>query len=221
MRTASSACLPGRAPFTFAIAHRDAVGTEILTSAERIEYDALRYDVRRRDWLAGRCAAKQAVARRCAVAINRLSLETNAGAAPSCSALANGSWRRLPLTLSIGHCAGVAIAAASDLTTPLGVDIEREGVVEPQECRFFLGARERGVSELDATLAWVLKEACWKALRLDDQTAFASLEVDLTEDAGLLRGVRVDGEWRPARAFVVELPPALRMRAAIVALEDA
>ena len=219
MRTVGLALPPGRAPFTFAIAHGDAIGTHILTPAERDEYDALRYDVRRRDWLAGRCAAKRAVARRRGVSIDRLCLETNAGAAPSCSLLSENSWTPLPVTLSIAHCGGVAIAVTSELTTSIGVDIEREGAVEPHERHFFLGAGEYAVSQLDATLAWVLKEAAWKALQLDDQTPFAALELDLTDEA--LRGVRIGGEWRPARAFIVELPRALRMRAAIVALEAA
>src|SRR5690349_1770854 len=79
MRTVSTAHSPERTPFTFAIAHHDAIGTHVLTPAERREYDALRYDIRRRDWLTGRCAAKRAVARRCGVSIDRLSLETTAG----------------------------------------------------------------------------------------------------------------------------------------------
>ena len=219
MRKASPASPHGRSPFTFAIARGDAIGTHVLTPAERGEYDALLYDVRRRDWLAGRCAAKRAVARRCGVSIDRLSLETNAGAAPSCSLLSEGSWTPLPLTLSIAHCGGVAIAATSDLTNSIGVDIEREGSVEPHECRLFLGAGEHAVSQLDATLAWVLKEAAWKAFRLGDGIPFAALELDLADDA--LRGVRVAGEWRPARAFIIELPRALALRAGVVAVEAA
>jgi 4'-phosphopantetheinyl transferase len=222
MQTVSPARTLERAPFTYAIAHGAAVGTDFLTRAERSEYDALRYDVRRRDWLAGRYAAKRAVARRRGLSIDRLSLETRAGAAPSCSYLAHGSRTALSLTVSIGHCAGIAIAAASDRTTSIGVDIEREDTVDPHECRLFLGAREHAIrSQLDATLAWVLKEAAWKALRLRDDIPFAALELDLTNDARLLRGVRIAGDWRPARVFIIELPRALRLRAAVVVVEAA
>ena len=217
MGTVSPARPLGREPFSFAIAHPDVIGTHALTPAERDEYDALRSDARRRDWLAGRCAAKRVVARRHGVAIDRLSLETNAGAAPSCSLLSQGCWTPLPLTLSIAHRGGVGIAAASDPTTSIGVDIEREGAVEPHECRLFVGAGEHAVSRLDPTLAWVLKEAAWKALRLGDETSFATLELDLTDDG--LRGLRVAGKWCAARAFIVELPRALRMRAAVIAVE--
>ena len=210
----------GCAPFTFAIAHRDAVGTAILTSAERAEYDTLRYDVRRRDWLAGRCAAKRAVARRLGVSIDRLSLETNVGGAPFCSLQAGGSWTPLPLTISISHCAGVAIATTADLTASIGVDIEREGVVEPHEQRLFLGSREHVLSGMDATLAWVLKEAAWKALRLGNEIPFAALALDFTDDR-LLRGVHIANDWRPARAFILELPRTLFMCAAVVMVGEA
>jgi len=222
MRSASRARPFGRASFTFAIAHGDAIATDILTPAERREYDALGYDVRRRDWLAGRCAAKCAVARRHGISIDRLCLETTTSAAPSCSRLARGSWSPLPLTLSIGHCAGVAIAAATDLTMAIGVDIEREGAVDPHECRLFVGPGEQqALSRLDATLAWVLKEAAWKALRLGEDIPFGALELDLTDDARRLRGMRVGGQWRPAHAFVVQLPRALGMRAAVIVAEAA
>jgi 4'-phosphopantetheinyl transferase EntD len=221
MRTARSARPLGRTPFTLAIAHRAAIGTEILTAAERSEYDALRYDIRRGDWLAGRCAAKRAVARRRGASIHRLCLMTQIAGAPICWLLAHGSWTPLAVTLSIGHCDGVAVAAASDPTTPVGVDVEREGTIAPHERRLFLGTGERALRRLDATLAWVLKEAAWKALRLNADLPFAALELDVTNDDRLLRGVRVDSEWQPARAYVVRLPRLLGMVAAVVALEAA
>ena len=221
MRTATSARPLGRTPFTLAIAHRAAIGTEILTAAERSEYDALRYDIRRGDWLAGRCAAKRAVARRRGASIHRLCLVTQIAGAPTCSLLAHGSWTPLAVTLSIGHCEGIAIAAASDLTTPIGVDVERKGTIAPPESRLFLGPNERALRRLDATLAWVLKEAAWKALRLTPELPFAALELDVTDDDRLLRGVRIDSDWHPARAYVVRLPRLLAMVAAVVTLEAA
>jgi len=221
MRTATSARPLESTPFTLAIAYRAAIGTEILTAAEQSEYDALRYDIRRGDWLAGRCAAKRAVARRRGASIHRLCLVTQVAGAPTCSLLAHGSWAQLAVNLSIGHCEGVAVAAASDLTTPIGVDVEREGTIAPHERRLFLGTGERAMRRLDATLAWVLKEAAWKALRLSPELPFAALELDVTNDDCLLRGVRIDSDWHPARAYVVRLPRLLAMVATVVTLEAA
>src|SRR5260370_11472405 len=49
--------------FTIALSGPGQAGPEVLTREERLEYDALPYDVqRRRDWLAGRLAAKGAAA---------------------------------------------------------------------------------------------------------------------------------------------------------------
>ena len=221
MRSARAARQYGRTSFTVAIAERDAIGTEILTSAEQREYNTLRYDGRRRDWLAGRAAAKHAVARRCGVSIDRLRLDTVAGAAPSCSLLTHGAWKLLPVRLSIAHCDGLAIAAASDHATAIGVDVDREGAIAFRERARYLSSRERARPGLDATLAWVLKEAAWKALRLGPELPFASLELDLTNDARLLRRVRVKNEWHAARACLVRLPRSLGMLAAVVALEAA
>jgi 4'-phosphopantetheinyl transferase EntD len=174
-----------------------------LTPRERLDHDRLPTEARRRDWLAGRCAAKQAVAARSGVPVEDIQLEPRVGVAPRCTIRTHDDdWVPLPLSISIAHCDGVAIAAAFDPSTRAGVDIERVGGVQPHQHRYFLSQREHAV---DATLLWVLKEAAWKALGLSLGVPFTALELDFAPETSDLRGVRVDGALMTARARVRRL----------------
>ena len=172
-----------------------------LTPAERHEYDAQAHDGRRRDWLAGRRAAKEAVAAHCGVAPTRVRLVRPEGAAP------NVVWRdrdaaarAVPISISISHCDGRAVAVVADHPARVGIDLEHAGQIEHEHLRYFLSPAEWLVAErVGATLVWALKEAAWKALHLTDATPFSALRLAVDRSSEL-RGVWLYGDWIPAAA---------------------
>ncbi|HKO16514.1 MAG TPA: hypothetical protein VJU87_09755 [Gemmatimonadaceae bacterium] len=123
------------------------------------------------------------------------------------------TWAQLPLSVSIAHCDGVAIAAAADSSIRVGVDIERVGEIAPEHLRYFLAASERCT---EASLAWVLKEAAWKALALGPGIPFTAVQLSFDREAGSLQGVRVEGAWMAARAVVTRITRRPRLVAAVL-----
>src|SRR5689334_22817495 len=78
------ATTPGKltgAAYTLAIATCDELLCA-LTPREQREYDALPHESRRRDWLAGRRAAKRAVGERWGITTDQIELAPVPGAAP-------------------------------------------------------------------------------------------------------------------------------------------
>lgn len=147
---------------------------EILSPAERARLQAMRFDLRRRSFLAGRQAAKrllqsQAFCR--GLAATAISVENAPGGAPF--ALLNG--REVPGSLSLSHRADAAAAVFTPaLGITVGIDLE---VVEERSAAFvedFFTAEECAyVQTLRATqrAAWVAgtwsaKEAVLKALKV-------------------------------------------------------
>ena len=167
-----------------------------LSEAERARLTGLRIAKRRREWLAGRLAAKDALA--------RLRLGGSAQTA-DLAAIAVGSrdkenGRGQPVAgdgeyVSISHSHGYAAAVASH--RPVGVDIERVRLlsVSAQEVAFTARERERAfgaagrLEEARQTIVWTFKEAFMKAHGQGVFGAFADLE---------LEDVAIDGRlsWR-------------------------
>jgi 4'-phosphopantetheinyl transferase EntD len=147
-----------------------------LTPAERRACAALPSDARRRDWRAGRLAAKRAV---------------RAAGLPATR-----------LALSIAHVAGRAAAVAAPAPSRVGIDLERAGAVRTTHARYFLTRAERRLARrLGLTALWTLKEAAWKAFRADDATPFTALELH-ADPRGAIDGVSLYGRRHPARALV-------------------
>jgi 4'-phosphopantetheinyl transferase EntD len=140
---------------------------------------SLGHDARCRDWLAGRLAAKRAVAEHCAVDSGRLCIAGRPHAAPVALLQSDAkNWVTLPLAISISHHDGHGLAAVTDRAIRLGVDIARIGEIEPEHERYFLAPSERSVAErIGATALWAFKEAAWKALSLSPETPFSTLAV--------------------------------------------
>jgi len=172
-----------------------------LTPAERREYEAQSHEERRRNWLAGRRAAKEAVAAHCGVSQTRVRLVRREGTAPSVLLREDDATPRpIPISISISHCDGLGLAAVADQPARVGVDLERAGQIEREHLRYFLSPAEWLVAErAGATLVWTLKEAAWKALQLDDTTPFSALRLAI-DHASNLRGVWLHGDWIPAAA---------------------
>ncbi|HKG92110.1 MAG TPA: 4'-phosphopantetheinyl transferase superfamily protein [Gemmatimonadaceae bacterium] len=106
----------------------------------------------------------------------------------------------LSLTHSQGRGAAVALPAV--LGVRAGIDLEREGGLRAELARYFLtDAERRHVAEhaRGLTELWTLKEAAWKALRLDDSVHFTALELRF-DDAGEVDGLALHGVTMPARA---------------------
>ena len=189
-----------------------------LTPQERREYDELPHAARRRDWLAGRRAAKRAIRARYDVRADEIELTPVPGAAPRPSIRrGTGEWAPLSLRLTIAHRDGVALAAVFSSTVLVGVDVERAGALSPAELRYFLSEDERArLGDLDATLVWVLKEAAWKALGLGAAMPLSSLQLVFRGDAPDLVAVRHGSRELRARAALARLHATRPLIAALV-----
>ena len=200
-----------------------------LSGAERELAGALRFEPRRRDWLRGRRAAKEAIARvlrerwGAAPPLADIAVEPGPGGAPGArlarEAAAAGGFapgQRLPVAVSISHRAGAVFcvaAAADEVAGLLGADLE---LLEPRSAAFlsdFLSDEERAAcaapgraAQSMASVVWGAKEAVLKALRLGltvDTRSLVCLPGDApAPEAGLL----ADGEvWRTCR--LLKSPP--------------
>lgn len=220
LATLAVAPLRAGAPYTVAFASNSARAIGALTQSERREHDTLPHEGRRRDWLAGRCAAKRAVAFRCSVPLHHIRLLSRMGAAPLCEVLDDhGRWTPVPFSVSIGHRDGWAIAVAAEPSMRVGVDIDRADAIEPEHLRYFLAPREHCFAgRTDASLAWVLKEAAWKALALGGDVPFTAMQLSFDRCTRALQGVSVESTWMPARARIVRFSRPRRMVAAVVEL---
>jgi 4'-phosphopantetheinyl transferase EntD len=214
---ATPATLAGAA-YTLAVASYNELLPRALTSRERREYDGLPHAARRRDWLAGRCAAKRAIGARWHVPADWIELASTPDAAPSASIRQRaGSWSLLPDRLTIAHRDGVALAAAFPSAASVGVDLERAGEVSPVELRYIMSDDERSRhGGIDPTLVWVLKEAAWKALGLAPTAALTSLQLVFRADTRELAAVRHDGRELRARAGLARFDVARPLIAALV-----
>ena len=206
------------AAYTLAVATCDESWLDPLTPREQHEYDELPHAARRPDWLAGRCAAKRAIAARWAITADQIELTPVPGSAPRPSVRnRTGGCSSLPARLTIAHRDGLAIAAAFPSTASIGVDIEREGELSPMELRYFASASERSRHDgVDATLVWILKEAAWKALGLGPSAPLSSLQLVFGDNQRELIAVRHGTRELPARAAVARVSATRSMIAALV-----
>lgn len=198
-----------RMPVTLATALDGPEAWRALAPGERRVCAALPTRSRRRDFRAGRLAAKRATADL------DVALRSAARAEGSCLPETGGAERQRsgPVArVSLAHRDGRALAAAVPPGIDVGVDLERRGAVRPREAAYFLGGKELPLlRRLDATALWVLKEAAWKLLRCDATTPFHALRLRLTPAAAaaLARGLPaplellLEGRGRCARARLV------------------
>ncbi len=165
----------------------------------------------RRDWLAGRCAAKELI---------RGYLLERAGLALACSQIEilndeNGTPRALlpmSLEISIAHSAGHGLAGLC-AHSPLGVDLQQIRPVRSDLVGRVLTERERAQldqhfagNSLEGTLVfWALKEAAIKVHKVRPAPAFREIAVRLTEPGHaeiLVRSQRLQAQWGRWREFI-------------------
>ncbi|HUJ27034.1 MAG TPA: 4'-phosphopantetheinyl transferase superfamily protein [Myxococcales bacterium] len=188
-----------------------------FSPAERARADAMRVPQRRKDFLLGRWAAKCLIAsvlRRTAGP----ALEVRAAESGQPLAFADGA--PLPLSISISHRAGLALAALDEGGAPIGADLER---IEPRSDGFvrdFFTLSEAlavagGERALLANLIWSAKESALKALGVGLRADTRSIEIELSpECAGDWHVLRVHGApdlrgaWRRIGEHVATLVAA-------------
>ena len=211
------------AAHTLAVATCDESWLCALTPREQHEYDGLPHTARRRDWLAGRCAAKRAIRARWDMRADRIELRAVQGAAPEPHLrTATGGSSPLPDRLTITHRDGFALAVVFHAEMAVGVDVERAGDLSPLQLRYFLSQDERARHDgMDATLLWVLKEAAWKALRLGPGIPLSSLQLVFGQDVPDLFAVRLGAREIAARARVARIDAARPLVAALVEIGEA
>lgn len=210
-------------------------GDAWLGPRERAAQDRLRFPRRRADWRLGRWTAKAAVGAWLGVDPPTVEVLAAPDGAPE-------AWlgkRRLPVTVSLSHRDGRAIAVVADAPGAVGCDLE---VVEPRSDAFvaeWLTPSERAAvkaagadgASRTANLAWTAKEAAAKVrregLRLDVRHAEAVFDQDAPAPAWRRLVVRWDegertaGWWREDPGWVMVVAgepepegPPLRLDAA-------
>lgn len=153
---------------------------EALTLGERSTFDALRYEKRRRDWLAGRVAAKRALQRNTGLSFAQLEVRAEVDGPTSGRPVA---WiGGAPAgCLSITHSGDLALATWAPVS--VGVDAE---LVEPRDESFLALAFSREERariaaapdrDLRATALWCEKEAYAKYLGVGFRRSFSDLAV--------------------------------------------
>jgi 4'-phosphopantetheinyl transferase EntD len=171
-------------------------------------------EARSADRRAGEIAARTAVASAAHVDAESLEIVRRPGRAPGVVRMGpDGRVRVLPVSVSVSHRLGRAVAVAIPGRVRLGIDLEWRGAVPLGLERLYLSAAERPLLRRhDATTLWALKEAAWKALELDAAEPFHSLQLECDRGGGLRALLHGGGEtearahlWSPWPRFVAAL----------------
>lgn len=157
---------------------------EPFSPAERERAEAMRVAQRRKDFLLGRWAAKCLIAS----VLGRTpdhAIEVRAAATGQPLAFADGA--PLPLSISISHRAGLAVAALDEAGAPLGADLERVEQRSDGFVRDFFTLSEAlavaaGERALLANLIWSAKESALKALGVGLRADTRSVEIELSPE---------------------------------------
>jgi phosphopantetheinyl transferase len=205
-----------------------------LASSEREMVARLRSAKRRKDWLAGRLAAKRAIARYLEE-VHRLSVPTaqivigyDEQGRPRPRLLSTNTVAE-DLSLSLAHCDGWGLAAVADRPRVghIGVDLQRIRPVRPALVERILTASEcMQLSERFAGreiegffIYWTLKEAALKALGSDLRLPMRALDIQLAEQVGRAKlPIRLSSGWSIAEAHYWMEP--IGFQAAYVQFKD-
>ncbi len=211
-----------------------APGEAWLSERERGVLAALTLPARRADWRLGRWTAKTALAAWLDADLGRIEVLAAADGAPE--AWLDG--QPAPVSVSLSHRAGRALAAVTAPPVIVGCDLEW---IEPRSDAFvrdWLAPSEQALVSVaadparTANLAWTAKEAAAKVrregLRLDVRSAvmrpcaggetdgWRPLAVDWTREGSSTPGWwRVDEGWVLALAAAPEAPPPRALRAGV------
>lgn len=168
-----------------------------LTPAEEAALAAFPTDKRRRDWLAGRVAAKRALSKASGRPARECAVEPDALGRPKAAGL--------DVSLSITHCelGGAAAALAGG---QVGVDWEPVRPLSARAIELFAGPEELAGQDGDeaAIRLWTLKEAALKLLGLGLSDGGRAARVALGESPRVeFSGAALDA-WRALGAPKIE-----------------
>lgn len=142
-----------------------------LSTSEKVFLSTLKLEKRRNEWLAGRYAAKKAIAEKVDLPMRDLQIDYDNFHRPVCSGL----------PLSITHSNGYAAAAIGK--NFLGIDIEKVRKYSASLIQDFLTSHELSIASSDEaiTCAWTRKEAVLKALGLGLTVPLKNIDVSTDE----------------------------------------
>jgi 4'-phosphopantetheinyl transferase len=181
-------------------------GLDWLAPDERARLDTLRFAARRADFLLGRWTAKRLIAGVVSGArLAAIAIRAAADGAPE--AFLDGA--PLPLTVSLSHRAGRALAAVGDTGAPLGADLE---LIEPRSALlvadFFTAAEAaevatcpRAARDRAIALIWSAKESALKARRTGLREDPRRIRVE-ADGIAQPSGAPGDGAWHALRIAV-------------------
>jgi 4'-phosphopantetheinyl transferase EntD len=185
----------------------------VLTAGERAVYAALPVERRRRDWLAGRVAAKRVLRATCRrrgdtePPYTAIEIQNDTEGSPR-FAIDGSPDLGERLDLSIAHSHGAAVAAVADrfasgtvgvdveVTTPLSIDLVRR-VLRAAEIDRLCGRSTTGPTPLEM---WTAKEAAMKAAR---HLCRSLRDVELSWAASRPIRARIVGDALPAHSIRV------------------
>jgi 4'-phosphopantetheinyl transferase len=188
-------------------------GDDWLSSRERAVLGRLHIAKRREDWRLGRWTAKAAVAAWLGVSAGRVEIIAADDGAPE--AYVDGA--PAPVSVSLSHRAGRALAVVADAPGVVGCDLE---LLEPRSDAFvrewLTDGEDATMTPLMANLLWTAKEAAAKVRRAGLRLDVRHAAVELGDGGDGWRplsevwteGSRTAGWWRDAAGFVMTIAGA-------------
>jgi 4'-phosphopantetheinyl transferase EntD len=167
----------------------------LLGTGERALGEARRPDGRRRDFVLGRLAAREAIRR--ALGVSRPRHDPEILTARDGEPVVHGGGPLRRVSVSVTHAKGLAAACAwRTAAFSVGIDLERIRPSEVSASAYAFSRRERrlllrlGDSRVAGLAGWAVKEASWKALALAPLDGPESLEIfslDLSAGRAVVR----------------------------------
>ena len=161
--------------------------TSILHPEEKTYYESLKYDRRRKSYLLGRIAAKQAVFK----LLNNEPMDSFSVAFgvfyfPVVKYIQNQN-----IQVSITHCNNIGVALAYPEEHPLGIDVEKIDQENTETMKSLIMVKEYNLISscalelsIGSTLIWTIKEALSKVLKTGLTLDFKILEIESIEKVG-------------------------------------
>lgn len=194
---------------------------DLLSPGELLIFQKLKSEERRRDWLAGRLAAKELLSAHlqssgCPVPLGQIELYHRGG--PCFRLLGDISYSH-QLNISIAHSHGYGLCglAQTKIDGYIGVDLEKIRPIRRAVQRRFLTRAEMerikqqfaGVESEGAVLFWALKEAAFKALHHSLQggraaASSASLQVMRNTEISLEAGGKAVITYKPTEGLIAK-----------------
>lgn len=202
----------GIAPIAAETSSEEAIENALqkLSPEERVAYLAKRNEKRKREWLAGRMAAKSALARLLDVKNEqRLVVLNGKNRAPFVLSFPD-------VTVSISHSKDYAVAVAARYR--IGIDLEHIEKRPPALLKYFFGEQEQNALPRDGeekeklvSLFWTRKEAASKVVKLGGALDFKKINV--VNDSTLV-------EYKNDSSFMTFLSSTTAKYAISVAIES-